>query len=414
MNIKTLQWNIGGGRVCKEGADYTLPPAYTENGLDSIIEFLKREQPDILTLQETHESKGGCQTQIIAEALNLSYWTNDSYDESFIEKGQRIGQAVISKYPIVEKRFALFTNPEFSFIDDDGNKITSKNGGLTECVIELPDKNLLQIETFHMMPFHFFAVDLDSEQALKVLREVQSLIGKAQIPTIVQADFNLNCPGIRQFFAETFAAGMREVIQQNPTTPKGKRLDHILYAGIKHLKSEVVKDVRTDHYPIISMFQIEDFEDKETQPAHFIRAESEYDPKATIGQPPIDDTVISAESLGIDTINEDTWKFFDKKAFGESPNAKLVLVSKLIQAKVHAPDPDVLNGNKPHPVFKAYSYFLILSGRYKNPLVMPRKPITVAANPDGTYNIVDGSATVQAAIFVGWKYVPVIVMDKVL
>lgn len=42
---------------------------------------------------------------------------------------------------------------------------------------------------------------------------------------------------------------------------------------------------------------------------------------------------------------------------------------------------------------------------------MPRKPITVTANADGTYNIVDGSATVQAAILVGWKSLPVIVVE---
>ena len=404
MNIKTLQWNIGGGRVCKEGADSTVAAAYPENGLDSIVEFLKREQPDVITLQETHESNDCCQTQTIAEALKLSYWTNDSYDESFIEKGQRIGQAVVSKHPIVEKRFASFTNPKFSLIDDDGNKITSKNGGLTACVIELPDKNRLQIETFHMTPFHFFAVDLESEQALKVLREVEGLMGKAKIPTIVQADFNLDYSSIRHLFAETFAAGMREVIQENPTTPKGKRLDHILYAGINHLKSEVVKDVKTDHYPVIAWFQVE-ADDKEAQPALLAPAKLEYD-KETLNST----AIISAESLGIHPIKEDIWTFFDKKKFDESSKAKIIPISQIVQSRVHAADPDVITGEKMHPVKKAYSYFLILSGEAKDPLVMPRKPITVIMNPDGTFNVVDGSATVQAAIFVGWKSVPVIVL----
>ncbi len=87
----------------------------------------------------------------------------------------------------------------------------------------------------------------------------------------------------------------------------------------------------------------------------------------------------------------------------------MVHISKLKQARVHLGDPDVLSGKKPHPVKKAYSYFLILSGAVKDPLVAPRKPITVTANPDGTYNIVDGSATVRAAMFVGWEFVPVIV-----
>ena len=256
MEIKTVQWNIGGGRVLRESADFALADSYTENGLDSIIELLKNQQSDLITLQETHESAGFCQTQIIAESIGYSYWVNDSYDDSFIEKGQRIGQAVISKYPIVENRFDAFTNPQFSFIDENGNKIESKNGGLTTCIVEFPGEKSACVQTFHMTPFHFFSVDLESEQAGTVLREVENLIGNPIKPTLIQADFNLNFPSIRHLFTEMFSAGMREAIQEKPTTPKGKRLDHILYAGARLLSSEVIKDVKTDHYPIINLFKV--------------------------------------------------------------------------------------------------------------------------------------------------------------
>ena len=222
MKIKTLQWNIGGGRICKEEGDSALPASYTENGLDSIVEIIKHEQPDVITLQETHESPDYCQTRIIAESIGYSYWVNDSYDESFIEKGQRIGQGIISKYPIIENRFTAFTNPNFSIADEKGKKSVSKNGGLTVCKIKFPGGKAVQVETFHMTPFHFFAVDLDSEKALKVLREVENLIGNAELPTIIQADFNLNFTSISHLFAQAFSAGMQQVVQTDPTTPKGK------------------------------------------------------------------------------------------------------------------------------------------------------------------------------------------------
>lgn len=256
MNIKTMQWNIGGGRIYKEGADSTVAAAYTENGLDSIIELIKNHQPDVITLQETHESADFCQAGFVADAVGYSYYVNDSYDDSFIEKGQRIGQAVISKYPIIENRFTGFTNPKFSFIDENGIKITSKNGGLTTCITEFSHARFARVETFHITPFHFFSVDLESEQSRTLLKEIQDLIGKPEMPTLVQADFNLNFRSINHLFAEMFSAGMREVIQEEPTTPKGKRLDHILYAGMKFLSSEVIKDAGTDHYPIISLFQL--------------------------------------------------------------------------------------------------------------------------------------------------------------
>lgn len=256
MEIKTLQWNIGGGRICRNGADPALADSYTENGLNSIIELIKAHQPDVVTLQETHESAGFSQTQTTAEAIGYSYHVNDAYDDSFIEKGQRIGQAVISKYPIVENGFVGFTNPKFKFIDENGGEIVSKNGGITACVVEFPDKKLMRAKTFHMTPFHFFSVDLESEQADAVLREVEILIGRPKMPTLIQADFNLNFQSIEPLFGKMFSAGMREAIQEEPTTPKGKRFDHILYAKIELLSSEVIKDVRTDHYPVISRFQL--------------------------------------------------------------------------------------------------------------------------------------------------------------
>lgn len=374
MNIKTLQWNIGGGRICREGADPTLLSSYTENGLDAIIDLLGREQPDVITLQETHQSEGYCQTEIIADDIGYSYWVNDACDDSFIEKGQRIGQAVISRYPIIEKRFTPFTNPGFSFTDENGNEIASKNGGLTTCIIEFPDANLIQVETFHMTPFHFFGVDLESEQARNVLREVQSLIGKCQQSTIIQADFNLNFPSVSHLLQETIGFGIQEIIQEQTTTPGGKRLDHVLYAGMEVLTSEALRTVKTDHYPVLTRFQIKGV-NKEEKVVTFTGSEPEHGDSAVAkSNPPIDavgGAPITAESLGIKPIKEDTWKFFDKNKFDASPNSKLIPISKLILTKVHDIDPEVASGRKPHPVEKAYSYFSILNGGNKDPFVTP-------------------------------------------
>lgn len=121
------------------------------------------------------------------------------------------------------------------------------------------------------------------------------------------------------------------------------------------------------------------------------------------------DTAISAESLGIKLIEEDMWTFFDDRQFSACENSKIVPLAKLVHTKIHVPDPEVTAGRKPHPVQKAYSYFL--RAAVKDPLVSPRKPITVTDCADGKYAIVDGYATVQAAIFVGWKFVPVNVTE---
>lgn len=69
MKLKTLQWNIGGGCICKQGEDATLPKSYSEYGLNSIIDLLKREKTGVVAPQETHTSPDQCQTQIIAGTL---------------------------------------------------------------------------------------------------------------------------------------------------------------------------------------------------------------------------------------------------------------------------------------------------------------------------------------------------------
>ncbi|MBS1797569.1 MAG: endonuclease/exonuclease/phosphatase family protein [Acidobacteria bacterium] len=252
--IKTLQWNIGGGRTCSELSDPADPDSYIEDGLDSIIAILRRENPDVITLQETHESAGSSQAEIIAGALGLESWFNDSYDDSFMEAGCRIGQAVISRYPITNRIFVPFKNPGFRVRDEAGNEIRSINSGLSAATIELPDGVSIRIETFHMPAFHFFGVDLRSEAAGRVLQEVSGTIGQPGMPTIVQADFNLDFPSLKAALPDFFDGPLREIVQESPTNPKGKRLDHILYAGLKLETNKVIKDVRTDHYPLIAQF----------------------------------------------------------------------------------------------------------------------------------------------------------------
>jgi endonuclease/exonuclease/phosphatase family metal-dependent hydrolase len=261
MEIKTIQWNIGGGRIRRKEADATDPKSYKKDGLKWIIRFLKnlqkRESFDAITFQETHENASCCQLQIIARELDFPCFINDTYNQSFIDGKYRFGQGIISKYPIKEKHFHLFTNPNFKVPDKEtGNEICSNNMGLTECVIQFPDNKMVQVETFHMVPFHFFNVRLQEERAYKVLREVESFAGKSKLLTIIQADFNLDFQSLNPFLPGILRNGFREVLQVNTTTPTGKRLDHVFCSGMNKIDSYVITDVLTDHYPVFTKFEI--------------------------------------------------------------------------------------------------------------------------------------------------------------
>ncbi|MBK7932002.1 MAG: endonuclease/exonuclease/phosphatase family protein [Acidobacteria bacterium] len=255
MRLKTLQWNIGGGRIYKSGADPLDPASYSEDGIDSIVELIRREDPDVITLQETHEAGDNSQPGIIASALGYRFWLNHTTGSSFIDTSMHIGQAVISRYPIISSSFLPFTNPKFEVLKD-GELIRSKNGGLTTCIVELSAGVRAQIRTFHMVPFHFFGVDLKAQAALDALSEVDiCLTSDTARRAIFQGDFNINSATMREYFPRLFAAGCVEIVQTDPSTPKGKSLDHIIYKGLLMESTRVINQCRTDHFPIVAEFR---------------------------------------------------------------------------------------------------------------------------------------------------------------
>jgi hypothetical protein len=69
----------------------------------------------------------------------------------------------------------------------------------------------------------------------------------------------------------------------------------------------------------------------------------------------------------------------------------------------------LFTGEQHHPVYKAYNYFRrSVEG---DPSVKPRAPITVRDNGDGTFTVIGGLATMSAAKILGWKVLPVQIME---
>ena len=58
MELKTLTWNIGGGKLLQDGADRLRIASRAENGLDAIAGLLESEEPDVIALQETQRKEG--------------------------------------------------------------------------------------------------------------------------------------------------------------------------------------------------------------------------------------------------------------------------------------------------------------------------------------------------------------------
>ncbi len=255
--FKTVQWNIGGGKVFQEGAGPTLRESYVDDGLDYIIDFLRAQKPDLISLQETHANDIYCQPQRIAEALGYQSWVNDEWADSHLEDGMRLGQAVVSRYPIQAHSFEWFANPQLLVTWSEGMSGITHDKGVTRCSITLENGKDILVQTLHTIPFRHTGLGEMSEQLQRVREEMaRKLLTKEN--GIIQADFNINALSLRPFFPRLFADGFEEVVQTKPTNVRGRYYDHVLYSGLRVISSVVIDNVLTDHYPVITTFEIVD------------------------------------------------------------------------------------------------------------------------------------------------------------
>ncbi len=81
MTLKILQWNVW----------------YKEKA-DSVLNFIKENDPDILCLQElTQDSKVNPSRNIVAEICSLGYETY--YKLTIDRHREKMGNGIFSKYP---------------------------------------------------------------------------------------------------------------------------------------------------------------------------------------------------------------------------------------------------------------------------------------------------------------------------
>ncbi|MFO0955814.1 MAG: endonuclease/exonuclease/phosphatase family protein [Candidatus Saccharibacteria bacterium] len=253
--IKSVQWNIGGGKVSKPSDGHATDVRYDVDGLEEIVALLKKLQPDIITLQEIHASGHENQAKIITQAVGLPYSVSDFYADSHIEAGQKLGQCIISRYPISQHDFQLFWNPHYEVIWEDGRKASSHDKGVTSCQLDVEGAKLT-VKTLHLIPFGRFNVDPFTGGAEEVLLDVQNKLRSEAEQLLIQGDFNLDTQQLQDILPATISGDTQEILQNDITTPNGRRLDHIIYLGLELRDSETITTVATDHYPVVARFSI--------------------------------------------------------------------------------------------------------------------------------------------------------------
>jgi endonuclease/exonuclease/phosphatase family protein len=255
MEITTVQWNVGGGKILEKGKDSTQMASYSQDGMQHIIAFLEDLSPDIITLQEVHSDNILNQADYIAQKLGLDYCVSDFFADSHLQDGQRLGNAIISKYPINDASSRLFLNLNRQMTAEDGSIWQMHDKGYTRCVIDLGQK-AVETTTMQLAPLRKFGIAYDSDEGRRFLADVQSKLLSRAAYQLIQADFNLDMPLLALALPTLVDDGLDEIPQEDVTTPRNRRYDHVLYRGMNPIGSDVDMSVLTDHYPVITRFLV--------------------------------------------------------------------------------------------------------------------------------------------------------------
>lgn len=248
--LRTLQWNIGGAKIQAAAGE-----PYDKDGLNFIASKISEFQPDIVTLQETHSNDGFIQPKELANRLGWEFFVNDVYASSHIENGQKLGQAILSRWPIHDHSFSLLPNPEFKLLRPDGEVWLSHDKGVTRLFVDAQGLGI-EVCTLHLVPFRKFNVDFFDKNLLAMRDELTKSLSSGFATRLIQGDFNIDVPSLQRHLPQLLSSGCKEFILPTPTTPTGRFYDHVVYKNLTLCSANICSDVPTDHYPVICDFTI--------------------------------------------------------------------------------------------------------------------------------------------------------------
>jgi endonuclease/exonuclease/phosphatase family metal-dependent hydrolase len=246
--VKVLSYNIHKGLGLGNRA-FTLP---------RMRDAMTALQPDIVFLQEVlgqHDKLAnrfeGWPTSPQSDFLAEAGWPHAAYGKNAVYTHGHHGNAILSKYPIVE----------FENIDISTNAFESR--GILHAVVAIPGVSL----PLHCMCVHLNMLRKGRDAQLKHLcRRVMKSVAEDE-PLIVAGDFNdWQESATQQLFDDI---GVHEVFlnllgAHAPTFPSAYpllRLDRVYARGVRTLGGEILHgppwDALSDHAPLLAQLEFE-------------------------------------------------------------------------------------------------------------------------------------------------------------
>lgn len=258
---KTIKLRIGSYNVCHcadwskaEGDNVPVSPGKTASLLSEI-------GYDIVGLQEVYESGGTNplltnQTSLLLRYSNLTYGVFGLGE--YFEWGQSIGNAVLSKYPILSKTLVAVPKPT-----DEEKRPTETQWYEDRIIVKTTIKinNHINIDfNIDYITTHFGLNKLEQENMIEALIKV---IDGCQNPVVLCGDFNsdptnkIQAPLRERLISVADVVGNSNEYTASSLNPYAA-LDYVFVSKEFKVKSyQVVKTVLSDHFPIVAEVEIE-------------------------------------------------------------------------------------------------------------------------------------------------------------
>jgi len=255
--MKIVSWNIAGGHLMTSNVKDAI--GYEEENLDYFIQHLKKINPDIICLQETHISKDEKlnQTKEIAQAFDYKYFSTHIYEgrESHIKPGHFLSFGTISRFPIVSNKYWNPPNPRLTVKRPNGIIWETLDMGIYVSQINF-QKRIINVANTHLLPLHYYKKDWSDKEFQHLRNFVSNLfLSIKEEPTIAIGDFNY--ADLIKIYPGIFSLGKYQDVFIQDTTPTKGQQDHILFSQHWSLKkAEVIDRVDADHYICIAELKL--------------------------------------------------------------------------------------------------------------------------------------------------------------
>lgn len=239
MSFKIVTWNIGGAHTVNSGDMFD----YDKENMAYFADHIRAVDPDIVCIQESHTNETDVLARRLADDLGLAHVFNEPRSPSHIDERYQLSNAILSKFPIENRRHVRLPDPSFELYFRNGQKAR-----LFHTYVQIASIGSVTIANTHLQPLHLFGYEYGRESGEAFAREVErTLLNSLEAPLVFCGDFN--APHLLDDFPSLIdSLQLKSALPDRPTDLNGNHMDYILYSpGLTVERAGVVLADRADH-----------------------------------------------------------------------------------------------------------------------------------------------------------------------